>query len=69
VRAAVELLTAIRNISPRSIRIDSASLAKDWGTDLLGNGLAAGLSADDIEERWEPQLAHFMSVRAKYLLY
>lgn len=69
VRTAVELLTAARDISPHAIKIDAEALAKDWGTDLLGNALHAGFSADDIEARWEPELTRFMSVREKYLLY
>jgi uncharacterized protein YbbC (DUF1343 family) len=69
VRTAVELLTALRAVSPKTLNIESASLAKDWGTDVLGNGLRAGLSADDIESRFEPDLARFMTTRTKYLLY
>jgi uncharacterized protein YbbC (DUF1343 family) len=69
VRTAVELLGAARDISPRTIDIRAVALDKDWGTDLIGNGLTAGLNATDIEARWEPGLAQFMSVRARYLLY
>ncbi len=69
VRTAVEILAAVRDVSPHTLKIEAAPLAKDWGTDLLGNALRADLSADDVEARWEPELARFMTVRAKYLLY
>ena len=69
VRTAVELLTAARDVSPASIAIQSAPLSKDWGTDAIVRALRGGMNADQIEERWEPGLARFMTVRAKYLLY
>ena len=69
VRTAVEILVAARKVSPGTIDIHETPLAKDWGTDTFGNWLRAGLSADQIEQRWEPALAQFMTIRARYLLY
>lgn len=69
VRTAVELVTAVRNVSPRTIDIHAKPLATDWGTDTLGTDLASGESAQQIEAQWQPALARFEAIRAKYLLY
>lgn len=69
VRTAVEILTAVRDISPKTIAISEHALAIDWGTDTLGNDLRAGMGADAIEQQWAPPLQAFMTQRAKYLLY
>jgi uncharacterized protein YbbC (DUF1343 family) len=41
----------------------------DMGTDLVRHLLTAGKSPREIEKTWEPELHHFMEIRAKYLLY
>lgn len=69
VRTAVELVTAVRNVSPRTIDIHAKPLATDWGTDTLGTDLASGESAQQIEAQWQSALARFEAIRAKYLLY
>jgi uncharacterized protein YbbC (DUF1343 family) len=69
VRTAVDLVTAVRDISPSTIHIDAKPLAIDWGTDTLGNGLQSGMSAAQIEARWQPAVTRFLALRDKYLLY
>lgn len=69
VRTAVELLTAARDLSPAAIAIHRKALATDWGTDTLAAGLDAGRNTQQITEQWQPALAHFLKIRAKYLLY
>lgn len=69
VRTSVELITAVREISPQTIHIDDKPLAIDWGTDTLAKALRSGLGADALEQQWAPALNNFMRVRAKYLLY
>jgi uncharacterized protein YbbC (DUF1343 family) len=70
VRAAVELLVAIRTIDPSAISIASSSaLDRDWGTDTLRTGLQGGLSADAILEGWTHETNAFVKLREPYLLY
>jgi len=69
VRTAVELLVAIRRMSPQTITLHAAALDRDWGTDLLRSGLADGLDADAIVRQWEPQTHAFETLRERYLLY
>ncbi len=69
VRTAVELLVAIRRMSPQTLTIHAAALDRDWGTDLLRSGLADGLDADAIVRQWEPQTHAFETLRERYLLY
>jgi uncharacterized protein YbbC (DUF1343 family) len=69
VLTAVELITAVRDISPRTISVRAKPLAIDWGTDSLGNALRFGWSAAQIERQWQPALEHFLTIRDRYLLY
>ncbi|GAC1305970.1 MAG: DUF1343 domain-containing protein [Vulcanimicrobiaceae bacterium] len=70
VRTAVEILVAVRKISPATISVHSAvGLDKDWGTDTLRRGLEDGLDADAILRQWEPATRAFVEMREKYLLY
>ncbi len=69
VRTAVELLVAIRRMSPQTITLHAAALDRDWGTDLLRSGLMDGLDADAIVRQWEPQTHAFETLRERYLLY
>ena len=69
VRTAVEVISAVRDVSPAVIHIDAKPLAIDWGTDSLGNDLRSGLGAEAIEQQWAPALRAFMTLRAQYLLY
>lgn len=69
VRAAVELLTAARDVWRNPLPVERTPLARDWGTDYLADALEQGLSAEAIERHWQPDLESFMPIRAKYLLY
>jgi uncharacterized protein YbbC (DUF1343 family) len=70
VRTAVELLVAVREISPSTISIESAAgLDKDWGTDTLRKGLLDGLDANEILARWVPGTHAFETLRERFLLY
>jgi len=68
VRTAVEILAAAR--AQGKFRIATASgFDRDWGTSAVRTALVAGASPDAIVAAWEPGLAAFRRVRAKYLLY
>lgn len=69
VRTAVEILAAVRQISPRTLVIKEKALDTDWGTEALTNGLRAGKSADSIIAGWSAGLKAFSALRARYLLY
>ncbi len=70
VRTAVEILVAVRKISPGTISIPSATgLDKDWGTDTLRKGLTDGLDANEILARWVPATKNFETLRERFLLY
>jgi uncharacterized protein YbbC (DUF1343 family) len=68
VRTAVEVLAAAR--AQGKLRIASAAaFDRDWGTDRVRAALLAGASPDAIVASWEPALAAFRALRARYLLY
>lgn len=69
VLAAIEILIAVRTIAPRFLSINAEHLDRDWGTDLLRLGLAAGLDADAIEAHWADGVADFERMRQRYFLY
>jgi uncharacterized protein YbbC (DUF1343 family) len=70
VRGAVEILCAVREISPRQIAIkEPAALDRDWGTSSLRLGLMGGKSADAIVSEWSSRLEAFRELRSTYLLY
>ncbi len=70
VRTAVEILVAVRKISPATISIhNAAGLDKDWGTDTLRKGLEDGLDAESILRQWEPATRAFVEMRERFLLY
>lgn len=70
VRTAVEILVAVRKISPGTISIHSpAGLDKDWGTDTLRRGLEAGLDVESILRAWEPATRAFEEMRERFLIY
>ena len=70
VRTAVEILVAVRRISPATVTISNpAGLDKDWGTDSLRRGLEDGLDADAILKQWEPGTQVFEALRERFLLY
>ena len=69
VRSAVEILTAVRTVSPKAIAIKEKELNTDWGTDALTNGLRDGKSADAILNSWGGGVKTFEALRERYLLY
>jgi len=69
VRTAVEIATAVRAVSPRTLKTTEKTTATDWGTDTIANALQAGRSAQQIEAQWAPALQRFLAIRQKYLLY
>ncbi|HEY0798878.1 MAG TPA: DUF1343 domain-containing protein, partial [Candidatus Baltobacteraceae bacterium] len=69
VLAAVEILIAVRTIAPRFLSINSAHLDRDWGTDSLRLGLAAGLNADAITAQWADGVRDFERMRQRYFIY
>jgi uncharacterized protein YbbC (DUF1343 family) len=70
VRTAVEILTAIRDLFPHAIAIESVNgLDRDWGTDSVRTSLLAGASAESILAQLEPAVEAFDSLRHRYLLY
>lgn len=69
VRAAVEIATAVRMVSPRTLKLSEKTTATDWGTDTLASALQAGRSAQQIEAQWAPAVQRFLAIRQKYLLY
>jgi len=68
VRTAVELLAAARAQGKFKIA-SSSGFDRDWGTDRVRAALLAGASPESIVASWEPGLAAFRTIRAKYLLY
>ncbi|MBV8364109.1 MAG: DUF1343 domain-containing protein, partial [Candidatus Eremiobacteraeota bacterium] len=69
VRTAVEILSAARSVAPQAIKLDSASLDRDWGTDQLRLRLQAGESASSIVNSWAAGRQSFEALRKHYLLY
>lgn len=70
VRTAVEVLVAVRSIAPNLLQLGNATIIdRDWGTDSLRKGLAAGLDADAILHPWEAATQAFDDMRQSYLLY
>jgi uncharacterized protein YbbC (DUF1343 family) len=68
VRAAVELLAAARAQGRYNVP-HPANMDRAWGTDAVRLALSAGASPDAIVASWQPALAAFRALRAKYLLY
>jgi uncharacterized protein YbbC (DUF1343 family) len=69
VRAAVEILVALRDVAPDFLHVQAQKLDRDWGTDTLRLGLANGMSADAIVAQWAEDVRAFEALRTPYLLY
>ncbi len=69
VRAAVEILVALRKTAPGSLAISAAGLDRDWGTDTLRHGLSAGQDAGAILAHWKPGTRAFETLRSRFLMY
>ncbi len=68
-RAAVVLLTAIEAAHRDSLRVDPARFDRLAEGDELRRAILSARAADAVWRRWEPALARFRRLRAKYLLY
>ena len=68
-RAAVVLLTAIEAAHRDSLRFDAARFDRLAEGDELRRAILSAHAADAVWRRWEPALARFRRLRAKYLLY
>ena len=68
VRTAIELLAAARAQGKFHVAHET-TMDRDWGTDAVRLALVAGASPDAIVASWQPGLAAFKAMRAKYLLY
>jgi len=68
-RAAVVLLTAIEAAHRDSLRFDAARFDRLAEGDELRRAILSARAADAVWRRWEPALARFRRLRAKYLLY
>jgi uncharacterized protein YbbC (DUF1343 family) len=68
VRTAVDILAAARAQGRFKIA-SSSGFDRDWGTSSVRTALLDGASPDAIVASWEPALAAFRTIRAKYLLY
>ena len=70
VRTAIELLAAARAQGKYRIAAGHEPIMdRNWGTDAVRLALGSGSSPDAIVAAWQPHLAAFKSLRAKYLLY
>lgn len=70
VRSAVEVLVAVRELSPRTLTLDHvAAIDRDWGTDATRAALAQGKSAAEIFDLWSAGIERFTALRQRYLLY
>jgi uncharacterized protein YbbC (DUF1343 family) len=67
-RAAVLILTAIEATHRDSLRLDARFDRLAEGTELR-RAILSGRAADAVWRGWEPGLARFRRLRAKYLLY
>ena len=68
VRAGIEILAALRKLSPQTLRYNHA-LDKDWGTDSLRIMLEKGVLPEQMLQHWKPRLDAFIAKRADALLY
>ncbi len=69
VRTAVEILAAARNLAPQLLKMDSAALDRDWGTDQLRLRLQSGAPPSAIVNGWAASRQSFETLRKHYLLY
>lgn len=69
VRLGFHLLTALQKLFPGKINLKEKSFEKLTGQDWVYGALKAGLSADTIIKRWQPELRAFKAKRRKYLIY
>lgn len=68
VRAALEILAALRSIAPQTLRY-SFGWDKVWGTDSLRIMLQRGLAPEAMLAYWQPRLKAFIAEREQALIY
>ena len=74
VRLTLEIIDAFRQLYPNHFRWggkwgDQYVFDIDMGTDAVRRAFLAGRTPAQIEDSWQPELARFMQIREKYLLY
>jgi uncharacterized protein YbbC (DUF1343 family) len=70
VRSAVEILVAVRELSPRTLSLGHiAEIDRDWGTDSTRQALLEGKSAAEILDLWSAGVERFAALRQQYVLY
>ncbi len=70
----VQIIDVMRTLYPTLFRWGPLAGGRyvfdlDMGTDQVRRGLLLGKSPEQIEREWEPDLARFLKIREKYLLY
>jgi len=68
VRAALEILAAVRGIDPQTLRY-SSGWDKVWGSDSVRIMLQRGVAPEAMLAHWQPRLAAFIAEREQVLLY
>jgi len=75
-RVGFHIMTAMRDLYPAHFNFEVPEnkrrigmFDKACGTDQVRKDFVAGLSADEIANRWEAGLSAFLPIREKYLLY
>ena len=68
VRTAIEILAAVRTISPRTLHFDEG-FDRDWGTDSLRIMLQKNISVEAMLRQWRPRMDVFLAQRQDALLY
>lgn len=74
VRAGLHLLSAIRRLHPNAFEWRTwspgvYSIDRLWGTSKIRLSLEAGVEPEEIIASWQPDLAKYDAMRAKYFLY
>lgn len=69
-KTALAILTTIQRLHPKELKIrDWRRFGRTWGNDEVLRLIRRGLSHEEIERTWAPELAAFGEKRAKYLIY
>ena len=68
----IHILTALRKLYPEQAIFDTDRIGmfdQAMGTDKVRLAIEAGVDAENIISSWQPDLAKFLELREKYLLY
>ncbi len=63
------LMDAYKNSTDKSKIFLKRGFTKHAGTEKLQQQIEAGLTEDEIKKTWQPDIANFKKIRAKYLIY